>query len=111
MEDEDNIKKIHLQLRDIDQPFSMHVRRDKGEEKLFRTAADMINRQYDDYKSKVKDLDSTSCYAMICLLFARLYLDSNAREQETKKLLQELEEKVVARFDNKKEDEGGDALK
>ena len=38
MEDENNIQKIHLQLRDIEQPFSMHVRRDKDEERLFRRA-------------------------------------------------------------------------
>lgn len=109
MEDENNIQKIHLQLRDIEQPFSMHVRRDKDEERLFRRATEMINRQYDDYKSKVKDLDSASCYAMICLLFTRLYLDSCAREQETKKLLQELEKEVAARL-NKTENKGDDTL-
>lgn len=109
MEDEDNLQKIHLHLRDIEQPFSMHVRRDRDEEKLFRTATQMINKQYDDYKSKVKDLDSVSCYAMICLLFARLYLDSHTREQETKKLLQELEKEVVARL-NKEKNEGDNTL-
>lgn len=80
-------------MRDIEQPFSMHVRRDRDEEKLFRTATQMINKQYDDYKSKVKDLDSVSCYAMICLLFARLYLDSHTREQETKNYCKSLKKR------------------
>ena len=105
MEDEKNIQRIHLRMHDIEQPFAMHVHLGTNEEQLFREATKMINNLYDDYKSKVVGLDTASYYAMVCLLLARLYMDSCDREQEPQARLKELEEKITTRR-NKNTNEG-----
>ncbi len=87
--------KIRVQLNDIEQPFSLMVKRNTDEEKIFRDAAKIINGYYNEYKSKIKGLDNTSYYGMVALLMARLYIETSDAKRNLELALGELEKELA----------------
>ena len=94
--------KIKLALNDIEQPFSLSVKRNTEEEKIFRDATKMINSYYNEYKSRIKGLDSTSYYGMVALLMARLYIETSGSKKELENGIGELEKELQAYLENNK---------
>ena len=94
--------KIKVQLNDIEHPFSLSVKRNTKEEEIFREAAKMINSYYNQYRSGFKGLDTTSCYAMVAFLFARLYIESSDSEKDMESKIQELESEIKAYLEKSK---------
>lgn len=94
--------KIKLALNDIEQPFSLSVKRNTEEEKIFRDATKMINSYYNEYKSRIKGLDSTSYYGMVALLIARLYIETSGSKKELENGIGELEKELQAYLENNK---------
>ena len=94
--------KIKLALNDIEQPFSLSVKRNTEEEKIFRDATKMINSYYNEYKSRIKGLDSTSYYGMVALLIARLYIETAGSKKELENGIGELEKELQAYLENNK---------
>ena len=94
--------KIKVTLNDIEQPFSLSVKRNTEEEKIFRDATKMINSYYNEYKSRIKGLDSTSYYGMVALLMARLYIETSGSKKELENGIGELEKELQAYLENNK---------
>ena len=94
--------KIKVTLNDIEQPFSLSVKRNTEEEKIFRDATKMINSYYNEYKSRIKGLDSTSYYGMVALLIARLYIETSGSKKELENGIGELEKELQAYLENNK---------
>ncbi len=92
--------KINLRFNDIEKPFSLTVRRNTDEEKIFREATSMINSYYDEYKKRIVGLDKTSYFAMVALLMARLYIETTNSKKELEDALAELEKEIVAYLEN-----------
>ena len=90
-----DLLRIKVQLNDIEQPFSLTVKRNTNEEKIFRDATKMINSYYNEYKTKIKGLDPTSYYGMVALLITRLYIESSAAQKELEERLKELEKEIA----------------
>ncbi len=88
--------RIKVQLNDIEQPFSLTVKRNSNEEKIFRDATKMINSYYNEYKTKIKGLDTTSYYGMVALLITRLYIESSTAQKGMEQRLKELEKEIAA---------------
>ena len=94
--------KINVKLNDIEHPFSLTVKRNTEEEKIFRDATKMINSYYNEYKSRIKGLDSTSYYGMVALLIARLYIETSGSKKELENGIGELEKELQAYLENNK---------
>ena len=94
--------KIKVTLNDIEQPFTLSVKRNTEEEKIFRDATKMINSYYNEYKSRIKGLDSTSYYGMVALLMARLYIEASGSKKELENGIGELEKELLAYLENNK---------
>lgn len=94
--------KIKVKLNDIEQPFSLTVKRNTEEERIFRDATKMINSYYNEYKSRIKGLDSTSYYGMVALLMARLYIETAGSKKELENELGDLEKELTAYLENNK---------
>lgn len=94
MDGADNFK-IKVRLADIEQPFSLTVKRDTEEERIFREATKMINTYYNEYKNRIKGLDSTSYYGMVALLIARLYIDASDNKNRVEAQLDLLEKEIA----------------
>ena len=94
--------KIKVKLNDIEQPFSLTVKRNSNEERIFRDAAKMINSYYNEYKSRISGLDSTAYYGMVAFLMARLYIETSDSKNELEAALARLEKGIVAYLDEKK---------
>lgn len=94
--------KIKVRLSDIEQPFSLTVKRNTNEEKIFRDATDMINTYYNEYKNRIAGLDATAYYGMVALLMARLYIETNDAKNDLEASLKRLEKEITAYLDEKK---------
>lgn len=94
--------KIKVKLNDIEQPFSLTVKRNTDEERIFRDATKMINSYYNEYKSRISGLDATAYYGMVALLMARLYIETSDAKNEIEASLARLEKEIVAYLDEKK---------
>ena len=94
--------KINVKLNDIEHPFSLTVKRNTEEEKIFRDATKMINEYYNEYKSRFKGMDSTSYYGMVALLTARLYIETSNAKKNMEAMLGELEKELAAYLDQSK---------
>ena len=94
--------KINVRLNDIELPFSLTVKRNTEEEKIFRDATKMINAYYNEYKSRFKGMDSTSYYGMVALLTARLYIETSNAKKNIEATLGELEKELAAYLDQNK---------
>lgn len=92
--------KIKVKLADIEQPFSLTVKRNTEEERIFREATKMINSYYNEYKNRIKGLDSTSYYGMVALLIARLYIDTSDSKNELESQLNLLEKDITTYLEN-----------
>ena len=94
--------KINVKLNDIEHPFSLTVKRNTEEEKIFRDATKMINAYYNEYKSRFKGMDSTSYYGMVALLTARLYIETSNAKKNMETVLAELEKELSTYLDQNK---------
>ena len=88
--------KINVKLNDIDHPFSLTVKRNSEEEKIFRDATKMINTYYNEYKSRIKGMDSTSYYGMVALLTARLYIEASNDKKDLENTIAQIEKELAA---------------
>lgn len=94
--------KIKVKLNDIEQPFSLTVKCNTNEERIFREATKMINAYYNEYKSRIKGLDYTSYYGMVALLMARLYIESSDARKDLETELARFEREIAAYLDKLK---------
>lgn len=94
--------KIKVKLNDIEQPFSLTVKRNSDEERIFREATKMINSYYNEYKSRISGLDPTAYYGMVAFLMARLYIETNESKKDLEASLTRLEKEIVAYLDKNK---------
>ena len=94
--------KIKVLLNDIEQPFSLTVKRNSNEERIFRDATKMINAYYNEYKSRIKGLDSTAYYGMVALLMARMYIEASDAKKDLETALVQFEKEIVAYLEEQK---------
>lgn len=94
--------KIKVRLNDIEQPFSLTVKRNSDEERIFREATKLINSYYNEYKNRISGLDTQSYYGMVAFLMARLYIEASESKKDLEASLARLEKEIVAYLNENK---------
>lgn len=85
--------KINLAFKEIEKPFNLTVR-NSDEERILRTAAEMINTSFEGYKKRLAGMDKVSYYAMVALLMTRRFIEVSEKKSEIEISLENLEKEI-----------------
>lgn len=93
--------KINLVFKEIEKPFNLTVR-NSDEERILRTAVEMINASYEGYQKRVAGMDKVSYYAMVALLMSRRFIEVTEKNNDLEKSLENLEKEIAAYLNDNK---------